>query len=145
VAEEQVEAVERRLRQLNPGFRGKVDSDIHDGKVRRPDFLSDCVTDISPVRALKELDSLDCGGSTPRKGRLTVRMPLRGLHQRWMGCADPQVSDLEPRLAARVPALPGDQSGQPVPCGGHETGSPYDSIHLRAYRWRSSADFLIEE
>jgi hypothetical protein len=50
-AEEQVEAVERRLLELNPGFSGKVDSGIHDGKVRRLAFLSDYVTEISPVPA----------------------------------------------------------------------------------------------
>src|SRR5262249_43959164 len=77
--EKQVEAVERRLRELNPEFRGKVESGIRDGKVWRLAFLSDRVTDISPVRALKGLESLACGGSAPRKGRLSDLTPLRGL------------------------------------------------------------------
>jgi Leucine-rich repeat (LRR) protein len=94
--EKQVEAVERRLRELNPGFRGNVESGIRDGKVRRLAFLSDRVTDISPVRALKGLESLSCGGSAPRKGRLSDLTPLRGLRLRHMACVESQVSDLEP-------------------------------------------------
>jgi hypothetical protein len=94
--EKQVEAVERRLRELNPEFRGNVESGIRDGKVLWLRFLSDRVTDISPVRALKGLESLDCGGSTPRKGRLSDLTPLRGLRLVHLNCTESQVSDLEP-------------------------------------------------
>jgi serine/threonine protein kinase len=92
----QVEAVERRLRELNPEFRGNVESGIRDGKVVWLRFLSDRVTDISPVRALKGLESLDCGGSAPRKGRLSDLTPLRGLRLVHLNCTESQVSDLEP-------------------------------------------------
>ncbi len=95
-AEKQVEAVERRLRELNPEFRGKVESAIRDGKVSRLRFLSDRVTDISPVRALKGLEWLDCGGSAPRKGRLSDLTPLRGLRLLHLSFVESQVSDLEP-------------------------------------------------
>jgi Leucine-rich repeat (LRR) protein len=94
--EKQVEAVERRLRELNPEFRGKVEGSIRNGKVWRLGFLSDRVTDISPVRALKGLESLDCGGSAPRKGRLSDLTPLRGLRLVLLSCTESQVSDLEP-------------------------------------------------
>src|SRR5262249_51566290 len=94
--EKQVEAVERRLRELNPEFRGNVESGIRDGKVVWLRFLSDRVTDISPVRALQGLDSLDCGGSAPRKGRLSDLTPLRGLRLVYLNCTESQVSALEP-------------------------------------------------
>jgi hypothetical protein len=94
--EEQVEAVERRLRELNPEFQGTVEGTIRDGKVWGLRFLSDRVTDISPVRALKGLESLDCGGSAPRKGRLSDLTPLRGLRLGYLNCSESQVSDLEP-------------------------------------------------
>jgi hypothetical protein len=94
--EKQVEAVERRLRELNPEFRGHVEGLIRDGKVAELRFLSDRVTDISPVRALKGLESLYCGGSAPRKGRLSDLTPLRGLRLRLMACDESQVTDLEP-------------------------------------------------
>src|SRR5262249_50993083 len=84
------------LRELNPEFRGKVEGAIRDGKVRGLRFLSDRVTDISPVRALKGLESLDCGGSAPRKGRLSDLMPLRGLRLQHLSFVESQVSDLEP-------------------------------------------------
>jgi hypothetical protein len=95
-AEKQVEAVECRLRDLNPEFRGKVEAVIRDGRVRSLRFLTDRVTDISPVRALKGLESLDCGGSAPRQGRLSDLTPLRGLRLRYLSCVESQVSDLEP-------------------------------------------------
>jgi hypothetical protein len=94
--ENQVEAVERRLRELNPEFRGHVESGIRDGKVWGLGFLSDRVTDISPVRALEGLESLDCSGSAPRKGRLSDLTPLRGLRLKLLSCVESQVSDLEP-------------------------------------------------
>jgi hypothetical protein len=95
-AEQQVEAVERRLRELNPEFRGKVQSVVRDGQVRQLGFLTDQVTDISPVRALTGLESLDCAGSLPRKGRLSDLTPLRGLCLKHFTCGETQVSDLEP-------------------------------------------------
>jgi hypothetical protein len=94
--EKQIEAIERRLRDLNPEFRGKVEGAIRDGKVWWLRFLSDRVTDISPVRALKGLESLDCSGSAPRKGRLSDLTPLRGLRLVRLNCTESQVSDLEP-------------------------------------------------
>jgi tRNA A-37 threonylcarbamoyl transferase component Bud32 len=94
--EKQVEAVERRLRELNPDFRGKVESSIRDGKVWRLGFLTDRMTDISPVRALKGLEWLDCGGSAPRKGRLSDLTPLRGMRLMRLRCEESHVTDLEP-------------------------------------------------
>jgi hypothetical protein len=94
--EKQVEAVERRLRELNPEFRGKVESSIRDGKVWWLGFLTDRVTDISPVRALTGLESLDCGGTAPRQGRLADLTPLRGLRLHRLKCDHSQVADLEP-------------------------------------------------
>jgi serine/threonine protein kinase len=95
-AEKQVEAVERRLRELNPEFRGNVESLILDGKVWRLGFLTDRVTDISPVRALEGLKWLDCGGSAPRKGRLTDLTPLCGMRLMRLRCEESHVTDLEP-------------------------------------------------
>jgi serine/threonine protein kinase/Leucine-rich repeat (LRR) protein len=95
-AEEQVKAVERRLHELNPEFRGKIESGIRDDKVIWLSFLTDQITDISPVRALKDLKSLSCGGSAPRQGRLSDLTPLRGLPIDTLACADSLVTNLEP-------------------------------------------------
>src|SRR5207244_2881676 len=79
---------------LKPG-QYKVEAS-RDGKVWRLGFHTDQVTDISPVRALEGLQSLDCGGSGSRKGRLSDLSPLRGLRLQRLKCNETQVSDLEP-------------------------------------------------
>jgi hypothetical protein len=85
-AEEQVKAVATRLRELNPGFDGKVtDLDgqappkIENGVVTELRFVTDNVTDISPVRALSKLKALWCYGSYRASGRLSNLSPLKGM------------------------------------------------------------------
>ena len=46
-----MEAVAAKLKERNPGFDGKVKPTIEDGVVTDLEFLTDNVTDISPVRA----------------------------------------------------------------------------------------------
>ena len=53
-AEKQVEAVAAKLKELNPGFDGKVTHKIEGGVVTELSFVTDKVTDISPVRALTD-------------------------------------------------------------------------------------------
>src|SRR5579883_616774 len=103
--EKQVEAVERRLRELNPEFRGNVESVIRDGKVWQLGFLTDRVTDISPVRALKGLKWLDCGGSAPRKGRLSDLKPLRGMPLEYLHVHDTGVVSLSPLEGMKLISL----------------------------------------
>jgi serine/threonine protein kinase len=54
-AEEQAEAVAAKLKELNPGFDGKITPMTEAGVVTGLQFLADDVTDISPVRALAGL------------------------------------------------------------------------------------------
>ena len=60
-AEKQVEAVAKKLQELNPGFDGKVTGmetgtpKIENGVVTEIGFITDNVTDISPVRALRTI------------------------------------------------------------------------------------------
>jgi Leucine-rich repeat (LRR) protein len=86
-AEQQVEAVSKKLRELNPGFDGKVmlsntpiagPPRIENGAVTEMGFFTDKVTDISPVRVLSGLKSLDCLGSD-YNGILTDISPLQGM------------------------------------------------------------------
>ncbi len=92
-AEQQVEAVSKKLVELNPGFDGKLTEwefkgtpVIEDGVVTKLEVFTDNVTDISPVRALVGLKSLACRGSfhwmNPLewpKGKLNDISPLEGL------------------------------------------------------------------
>jgi tRNA A-37 threonylcarbamoyl transferase component Bud32 len=95
-AEQQVKAVVRRLKELNPAFDGTVKHEIDNGVVRKLSFLSDDVADISPVRALKELLALNCKGSAAGKGKVADLEPLRGLLLTSLDANNTQVEDLGP-------------------------------------------------
>jgi len=96
-AKEQMREVEKKLRELNPGFDGKMTPTIEQGVVKELAFQTDRVTDISPVRALAELRSLKCGGSIPTsKGQLADLSPLKGLPLVILYCEYTSVADLTP-------------------------------------------------
>jgi hypothetical protein len=95
-AEKQVEAVVKKLQELNPGFDGKEAHKIEGGAVTDLEFCSDNVADISPVRALQRLKSLECGGSWAGKGSLSDLSPLRGMPLAELECGNTAVSDLSP-------------------------------------------------
>jgi Leucine-rich repeat (LRR) protein len=96
-AQKQVEAVVRRLKELNPGFDGKVTPTVSDGRVTGLKFNTDAVEDISPLRALKQLEALECRGSKgERRGKLADLSPLRGLSLTVLHFDDNSVSDLSP-------------------------------------------------
>jgi len=84
-AEKQVEAVAKKLMELNPGFDGKVTDiggghtpKIENGVVTGIGLVTDHVTDISPVRALSQLKGLWCVSST-KPGTLRDLSPLKGM------------------------------------------------------------------
>jgi Leucine-rich repeat (LRR) protein len=95
-AEEQVQAVARRLKELNPGFDGQVQSDIRDGQVKGLSFPTHAVKDLTPLRALPGLESLTCGGTAGVPGKVADLSPLRGLPLKTLFVSDNPVSDLSP-------------------------------------------------
>jgi len=95
-AEEQVEAVVKRLKELNPRFDGGVEPTTRDGVVIGLAFNTDGVSDLSPVQALTRLEDLDCCGTAPRLGSVADLSPLRGLPLKRLRFTDNQVSDLSP-------------------------------------------------
>ena len=105
-AEEQVEAVAKKLQELNPGFDGKTTPTIFKGVVVGLQFCTDNVTDISPVRALAGLKNLSCGGSSLSNissesglvgsGKLVDLTPLKGMPLTELDCGQTQVTDLTP-------------------------------------------------
>ncbi len=85
-AEKQIEAVSKKLVELNPGFDGKLTGwdqsatpRIENGIVTELGFSTNNVSDISPVRALTGMKSLSCPGSGRGKGRLSDLLPLQGI------------------------------------------------------------------
>jgi hypothetical protein len=95
-AGKQVEAVAKRLKELNPGFDGKVTPTLLGPAVVGLKFNTDAVTDISPLRALRRLESLHCRGTAQRQGKLADLSPLRGLSLTSLRVEDNPVSDLSP-------------------------------------------------
>src|SRR5262249_29913671 len=75
--EQQVEAVAAKLKELNPGFDGKVDHEIEDGAVVALMLRTEKVSDVSPIRALQGLRALMLDGGD--KGLVADLRPLRGL------------------------------------------------------------------
>jgi eukaryotic-like serine/threonine-protein kinase len=94
-AEEQVEALAAKLKEINPAFDGTLRHKIDSGVVTELQLLTDGVTDLSPVRALTGLKRLHCGG-TRGKGRLEDLSPLKGMKLTALVCSGTQVSDLSP-------------------------------------------------
>jgi hypothetical protein len=95
-AEEQVEAVVNRLKERNPRFDGRVEPTFEDEVVIGLAFNTDGVSDLSPLRALTRLESVDCNGSPNRQGMVADLSPLRGLPLKRLVFFDNQVSDLSP-------------------------------------------------
>src|SRR5262249_19089644 len=95
-AEEQVEAVGRKLQELNKGFDGMVTPTIEGGVVTGLQFVTDNVTDISPVRALKGLKTLVCRGSAPGMGKLDDLSPLAGMPVGSLDISCTNIADLVP-------------------------------------------------
>ena len=93
----QVEAVAKKLQELNPGFDGKETHKIENGVVTQFWFSADKVSDLSPVRDLSSLQYLQCnGGSADQRSALADLSPLRGLKLNQLECEYTQVSDLSP-------------------------------------------------
>jgi len=95
-AEEQVKAVAEKMQELNPEFDGKLQPTIGEGIVLSIAFISDNVTDISPLRAFTGLSFLECYGSAPGKGMLADLSPLKGRSLRGLWCSNTKIADLSP-------------------------------------------------
>jgi len=106
-AEQQIEAVSRKLMDLNPGFDGKLSSFggagkpmIANGVVTELSLRSDSLSDISPLRALTGLKALGCAGKN-----LTDLSPLQGMELISLNCSNSSVSDLTPLQGMKLTDL----------------------------------------
>jgi Leucine-rich repeat (LRR) protein len=103
--EQQIEAVKAELMKRNPGFDGTVKEKIDGGVVTQLEFLTDDVTDISPVRALTGLRNLICPGSQAGKGKLTDLWPLKDMKLTSLSFWSTNVSDLSPLRGMKLGTL----------------------------------------
>ena len=103
-AEQQLEAVSKKLMELNPGFDGKVSGvegigkpKIENGIVSELGVFTRNITDISPVRVFAGLKYFDCsGGGSSFKGKLPDLSALSGMRLVKLWCGNTFVPDLEP-------------------------------------------------
>lgn len=98
-ANELVRAVSEKLRELNPAFKGELKPTIVDSRVVGIEFLTDDITDILPLRAMQDLNSLTCRGTytTKSNGRLANLAPLRGMKLTKLAIDfNEQIGDLSP-------------------------------------------------
>ena len=109
--EQQVIEVVKKLQDLNPGFDGEETHNIKDGVVTELNFVTDNVTDISPVRALTALQTLRVKSSatgpqrTERNGKLADLSPLKGMKLTVLALRGTQVSDLSPLQGMELTTL----------------------------------------
>ncbi|MBI3862004.1 MAG: SUMF1/EgtB/PvdO family nonheme iron enzyme [Planctomycetia bacterium] len=104
-AEKQVDAVTRKLKELNYGFDSKVSAKIELTGVTELQFYTDHVIDISPVRSLSRLTKLDCAASEQNYAKLASLSALKGLALQNLNCSNSYVSDLSPLRGMPLAAL----------------------------------------
>jgi eukaryotic-like serine/threonine-protein kinase len=104
-AEQQVTAVASRLRKLNPGFDGQVTPTFEKDAVIGLKFSPVEVTDISPVRALTRLETLNIADFPSGKGSLVDLSPLQGMSLVHLYCGGAKVSNLSPLKGMKLRTL----------------------------------------
>lgn len=98
-AAEQVKAFSARMKELNPGFDGKVEPTISEDVVTGLRFETEHVSDISPVAAFTKLTVFECCGDFSNYGKLGLLKdlsPLKGLPLRVFRCISAPISNLSP-------------------------------------------------
>jgi hypothetical protein len=98
-ANEQLKAVIARLKELNPGFDGRVQPTVENGALRGLAFETAHVSDIAPLRACTRLRSINCCGDNSdfhNQGLLIDLSPLRGLPLTNVRIITSPVFDLSP-------------------------------------------------
>jgi hypothetical protein len=130
-ADQQVKAVGARLRDLNPGFDGKVVPTIENGVVTGLAFSTEQVSDLSPVRALTNLKNLKCNANVVGASRVKDLSPLQGLPLQSLELWNsPLVRDLTPLEGMPLTSL--QLSGSQVQDLTPLEGMPLRSLDLLA-------------
>ncbi|HEY1065438.1 MAG TPA: hypothetical protein VGE52_04990, partial [Pirellulales bacterium] len=110
--EERLAAVLAKLKECNPGFDGRAVQQRIDGGVVEFEITTDQVTDVSPIRALPELQKLALRGSNWSAGALADLAPLRSLRIVDLDVFSNKIVDLSP--VASLPLRRLNCAGNPV-------------------------------
>ena len=91
------DAVVAKLKAANPGFDGRADADVRDGRVVALTLSADAVADLSPLAELPDLRGLSLRGSGPGKGKVRDLSALAGLPLVWLDLSgNDAVADFSP-------------------------------------------------
>jgi len=94
--DEQAAAVAKKLMEVNPGFDGTTKHIVEGGQVTYFKCRSEHLAEIWPVRALRSLDMLDCGGTDSSKAKLSNLWPLHGMRLTRLICWHTPIKDTSP-------------------------------------------------
>jgi hypothetical protein len=117
-ADDQLQAVSKKLQELNQGFDGKIGGmwsgppEVDNGIIRGIGFFTDHVTDISPVLALRGLRQLNCSGMI--KGNLSDLRPIQGMQLVSLSVQGNKIEDLTPLTGMRLESLYLSSHGKPI-------------------------------
>lgn len=103
--DEHAQAVAARLKLLNPRFDGAFTHQAEGKDVTDFRFSSEQVTDMSPVRALRNLKNLQCGGTPANWGLRADLSPLSGLPLKALYFQNCRISELSPLTGMALGAL----------------------------------------
>jgi hypothetical protein len=111
-AEKQIEAVSKKLMELNPGFDGRINDGYGKGEPRISDgMVADLminvenVVDVSPLRAFSGVKSIRFAVKGTNVGKLTDLSPLAGMSVSGLRFNGIQVSDLSPLAGMPLTSL----------------------------------------
>jgi hypothetical protein len=127
-AEEQVKAVGAKLKDLNPGFDGRLTRNIEPHGVR-VELVSDHVTNFTPLRGLTGVSVLSCAGSAEGKGHLADLETIRSMRLIGLNCFYTNVADLAPLSGMKLIYL--DCSGTAVTDLEPLRGMPMQYLYCR--------------
>ncbi len=96
----QVEEVDRKLRELNPGYAGRMRANTDEGRVTMVLLEDESIADVSPLRALRHLAILGLD-----RTRVEDLRPLRDLPLRELYLGGTLVRDLTPLRALSLQSL----------------------------------------
>ena len=92
-----VDAVAKKLQELNPGFDGKLVPKIERDGVVELQITDGHAADLSPIRVLRELKVLEyLGGPATSAAKLSDLSPLTGMQLTRINVGGTELSDLSP-------------------------------------------------
>jgi len=142
-AEQQIEEVRKELKRRNPKFDGTLTPTIKEGVVTELKVLTDEVTDLAPVRALRGLVSLSCGPTAGpgRRGKLADISPLQGLALTHLDLTSTMVAEIAVLQAMPLVSLSLDRT--PVADLSPLAGKVMKTLHVGGTKVTSISDVPV--